>query len=399
MTDKIFRLAIHNLDYCRLLYVSNIRQTDRADNQPIIRQGISMEWIALAPTVIPLLQLAYFIGQDYYLRLMAISQQDLLDSLPVDEQANSYRVALADSHHFGRLLTLLPWQALGVLVIRDDGIRLLGCRLNGQQLDLQFAVEPKNLAIVRADSFHSRFWLKCGQAEVAIYCAPNEKPAQRWWKSRKLSADIGSNNQQLANIYQRLYPGGELPLPFQDSLKSWGTLKSEAFAIESNPAAMRMVIAFFILLLYAVIDWMANPLTVLNWGLWPWLAILIPLVFKPFRDNMVKNQVPETESNVLAILVTLALIGAWFPASKHLGYWTSPDLTPVAYELQDDLVLHDPQQQLADIDYSRYYPYWQQFTIGKTVWIPATRGPLGMQIANLEPMRSEMRQFYRAHGM
>lgn len=354
---------------------------------------MEFNFISSAQLLLGLVAVAIELYKQRCVRHMRRRQNELMNALPEPQRATSFRVGIADHHHVHWFWRLLPYQALGVLTLDEGTIRLRGERLNGQVLDWQTPHTRDIAQVIQPSSLRPEYWLELGQQPQSVYCTASPVDGGIW---RTHLRDQRDQAQQVSQIYQHLNQTRPLP---ESLLRLMGNdLQLPTFALEKNPGSLRMLLLLAGLIAYMLIDWITNPVMVLDAGQWPWLAWPLMLLGIFVYRYLHRHAVPASESAVLSVLVALAIGAAWIPMSWRLGEWLSPGYQPVAYEYLADYALHSQNDEAPPLKLSyRARDYWNQFDFGSIHWLPVAKAPMGMYLMDPNELEQSIDQFYRQH--
>ena len=174
-------------------------------------------------------------------------------------------------------------------------------------------------------------------------------------------------------------------------------LLQEAFAIEKNPAALRVTIAFFVLLAYALLDGVFL-LGETYAGSPPVEAFVAVATVAMIAGAawMLRSRVPVGESVVIAFLAAGAAGAAAYPGLLRLNALTDMDgLKPYEYRLAAGGALQPSSAGPPELSFPHYYDYWAQFETGSIHTFELRHGGLGFYQLNIAPVEKDMRVFYR----
>jgi hypothetical protein len=288
---------------------------------------------------------------------------------------NWTRINISRPSHFARFFKLLAYEARGVLIDEGETVRVLGELSRGGRIDHRYRKDSLGLrwlgnARLADGSLH---WIAIGQGADAL----------------TISADTGLNavasRQASADIVRRIAPDLELPQS-----------AAAEFAIEKNPRSLCVVIAFFALLGFALIDGlMLNDNTLLDGKTIIAMAPFFGLLGIACYPVLTRGGVPSRESLVLCILLGNALGGAFVPLVKRADQWAAGgSRVTVVYELQSKGRFIPASSTAPEIDYSQYREYWSQFEPGSSHAFQLIHGPLGLWQLEQTQQRERLRAFY-----
>lgn len=301
-------------------------------------------------------------------RAMKKSQDMLAQEL---KGRHYWRINLARPAFYRSWLRFLPFEAKGVLI--DDGERLCikGFWVKGQRA-FESTFDKKSATVQWLGNRH----LRAGNLHWAQLTTPRGELL--------FCADTGMyalpSREALSDIFRSVFPDYVLDAQ-----------QTADFALEKNPASVRVIALFFALLLFSLIDTfvitrfelvdaqiariVAHPLT--------WLGVVggggawMVLVYR----HLLGCGVPARESIVLGMFVTSALIGAALPLAKRADQWLASTPTQgYAYQITTPAHLEpvDPALGLPRMRFPRAREFWAQYPEGSEYQIPFLRGPLGL---------------------
>lgn len=296
-----------------------------------------------------------------------------------------HRVVVARAPHFARTFSkLLPYEARGVLVQTPDGLRVLATPQDGTRIDQCFANDNGALTwrgdtSIAGGKLH---WFSLGRGAQTLY----------------LSADTGLSNlqsrQATADIFRQIAHPAQADAP-----------PSRDFALEKNPASLLAMLAFFLLIGFAGLDGAVLNLhetvgrtaalhgSVGLAALFGGLLLAVPLYF-----GLTRTAVPARESIALALLVTMGIQLAAWPAAKRMDQWAAHEPERlIAYRLESGTHLVPLEPGPPALDFPRSKEYWAQFPRGSVHQFVLQRGALGLWQHNSEAFYARVRAFYEAH--
>jgi hypothetical protein len=201
-----------------------------------------------------------------------------------------------------------------------------------------------------------------------------------------ISADTGlnaaSSRQASADILRRIAPEFDLP---QSARKD--------FALEKNRRSLYALIAFVVLVGFAMIDGVVlNHNVLLNGKTIKTMAPLIGLLAIACYPVLTRGGVPARESWVLCMLLSIAISVAFVPLVKRADQWAAGNSTlTVIYELQEKSRFIAVNHAAPEFDYGRYREYWDEFEPGSSHEFQLIHGPFGLWQLQ-EPLMRERRQ-------
>ena len=168
------------------------------------------------------------------------------------------------------------------------------------------------------------------------------------------------------------------------------------FALERNRASRAALALIFVLIGYAIVDFLINSET---------YAVKPPAVLYVLAGVMVLlacamvlalNRVPQAESWGVSVVLGAAFAAALYPGLLRVNQLTDGEgLKPQQYRLEDYVRLKALDPQLPDLLFIDYHEYWQQFPRGSQHEFLMRKGALGFHQVDMGPVHERMREFYR----
>jgi hypothetical protein len=290
-----------------------------------------------------------------------------------------FRVSLSRPAYFMKWLKWVPFEAKGVLVFAPDIVRLRAEMPSGEKIDLSIPQAQLNVEWIGPDGVRNghRSWFRLGHASHSYYATADVR--------------IGTNprvhHEATADLCRRLAPdAGPQPLPLN------------GYALEKNPASLTVAVAFFVLLFYALFDFIANSHELVNDDRVRWLMPFMMVAAVPCYFWMTKRQVPAAESTALAILLGIVMSAAFYPAVKRVDQLLSDGPHPYEYRLAADKTLEPLGAEVPKLDYAFRDDYWAQFETGSIHTFDLLHGPMGLWQVDRSGLRNAMRDFYGRAG-
>jgi hypothetical protein len=304
------------------------------------------------------------------------AQDRLVESLGQDGVEGWVRVMISRSAHFATPFKMIGFEARGLLVNLPDRVRILAELPNGERLDRSFPKRGLGLRWIGNPGLASSnlHWIALGSGPQELM----------------VTADTGFNalqsREMTADICRRIEPSFRLP-----------ELARREFALEKNPASLGVVVLFFGLLGFAIIDGLIlnnNQLVAGGWLRW---GMPLGILFgPPVYWWLTRSQVPSRESLTLAMLVSMVAMGAYLPAIKRVDQLLAPEgVQSYAYRLETDASLEPLTAGPPPLCFHRDREYWAQFEEGSTHHFDLTHGPLGLWQLDHQRLDQELRRFYR----
>lgn len=297
---------------------------------------------------------------------------------------------------------LWPVEGAGVLVHGPGGVRVLAETWAGGRLERAFPGLP---VVVRWrprgwSSAFRKIWMTLGPTgQELLVCAADSLGTPRAFQANR-------------PLYELLATGRPIPPRAQGPGE---------YALDRHPRAQWVVVAFFALLAYGLIDgYFTNPLDLLNrraligpaagvlvlgLGLGLWMA-----------QGLTRSGVPRADARGLALMWVLALVGAGLPALKRLDAALAGQPVTITYRLEGGGRLHAvvpdgvmPDGVMPDgvvpdgavlgsapppLNYSRVAEYWAQFAEGSEHEFSLWHGPLGLWQLDNTALWAKTRAFY-----
>ncbi len=169
------------------------------------------------------------------------------------------------------------------------------------------------------------------------------------------------------------------------------------FALEKNPWALGVVVLFFLLAAYTVIDgfvligetYVTRPAyeVFATGGL---LAAIVAARLLRARG------VPNLESAVLGVLLGAATGCALYPGALRLNQWTdSSGLHVYTYRSQGQGRFTPLDESLPELHFDDYPEYWREIGVGEHQDFEFRRGGLGFYQLNMAPIHDAIVEHYR----
>ena len=168
------------------------------------------------------------------------------------------------------------------------------------------------------------------------------------------------------------------------------------FALEKNPHALAVVIAFFVLFLYALGDTFVFGHEIYAdqppYPLFVAAGILAAIAAALWLR---RAQVPVAESLGVALLFGGALGAAFYPGALRINALTDVEgLQYYEYQLTPALTLSPFSAGLPTLAFPRYADYWSQLKAGSVHYFELRRGGLGFYQLNMQPVEQTLREYY-----
>jgi hypothetical protein len=177
-------------------------------------------------------------------------------------------------------------------------------------------------------------------------------------------------------------------------------LASASFALEKNPSSLAVVIAFFVLLLYALADtFVLGHETYTDAP--PVSAFVAAGVLATVAAAlwMLRARVPTAEGMVVALLFGAAFGAAGYPGALRINAITDGEgLHKYQYRLTPERQLEPLTAGLPTLAFPKYYEYWEQFQPGSHHEFELRKGGLGFYQLNMQPVNAVLRRFYETRN-
>ncbi len=304
-------------------------------------------------------------------------QNELVTSMPAIENRRWFRINLSRPAHFATMFKILGFEAKGLLVDTADGIRVMAQLGTGEKIDRTYSKDALDLQWLGNKKLASAniHWMSVGAAEQKLM----------------ISADTGFNavtsRETLADICRNIQPHFLLP----DVAKT-------DFALEKNPASLGIVVSFFTLIAFALIDGIfLNHYSLISLGNAVWGIVFLSLASIPCYFFLTKNRVPSRESLSLSSLLVVGLLVAFVPAVMRIDQLLSTNgKQNYDYKLQLPAFLDPVDVTAPHLKFPRLKEYWAQFDDNSKHKFLLLHGPLGLWQADYSSLDEATRQFYSA---
>lgn len=180
------------------------------------------------------------------------------------------------------------------------------------------------------------------------------------------------------------------------SPQSGGPLADAGYALEKNPRALAVVIAFFVLLFYALGDtFVLGHETYADQPPYRFFLAAGILAAGAAALWMRRAHVPWAEGLGVALLFGGALGAAVYPGALRVNAFTDVDgLRSYEYQLSADLKLSPLTAGLPVLAFPRYADYWSHSKTGSVHTFELRRGGLGFYQLNMLPVEQTLREYY-----
>lgn len=304
------------------------------------------------------------------------SQNKLIESLGSGDYINWFRVKVSRPAYFRRRLKLLGCEGRAVLINTADTIRVVAELDKGQIFDRSYPKTDLNLQWIGNPGLASAnmHWISVGSNDDLLM----------------ISADTGlyalPSRESTSDMCRMFAPEFKLP----------GVAKCD-FALEKNVASLLLIVMFFVILAYALLDGVIfNDYELINSPRSvKWLFPVIMLCAIPTYFLLVRGKVPSRESLALSVLFVLALELACIPSIKRIDQLLAVDgVQTYDYKLtvgtRFDAVVKGPPT----LKFSHVKEYWAQFEPDSIHRFELVHGPLGLWQLKHTALDPKIRAFY-----
>lgn len=304
-------------------------------------------------------------------------QNELVASAPQFGSGRWFRINISRPAYFATLLKLIGFEAKGLLIDIDDSVRVMGQLSSGEKIDQTYAKEALELQWLGNKKLASAniHWISVGANDEKLM----------------VSADTGFNaltsRESLADICRNIQPQFQLP-----------NVAKNDFALEKNPASLGIVISFFALIAFALVDGIfLNHYSLISLGKAMWIAVFLTLSSIPCYLFLINKNVPSRESLTLSSLLVAGLMLAFVPAIMRFDQLLSHNgPQSYGYKLQLPAYLDPINVTAPHLKFPQLKEYWAQFEENSTHKFTLLHGPLGLWQADYSTLDEATRQFYNA---
>ena len=169
------------------------------------------------------------------------------------------------------------------------------------------------------------------------------------------------------------------------------------FALEKNPWTLGVVVLFFLLVAYTMIDgFVLVGETYVTRPAYEVFAIGGLVATIVVVRLLRAGGVPNLESGVLGILLGAAIGGALYPGALRLNQWTdSSGLHVYTYQSQGEGRFIPLGESLPELHFDDYPEYWRKFGVGEHQDFELRRGGLGFYQLNMASIHDAIVEHYR----
>lgn len=163
---------------------------------------------------------------------------------------------------------------------------------------------------------------------------------------------------------------------------------STGFALEKNPWTLGVVVLFFLLVAFTMIDgfvligetYVTRPI----YEVFAFGGLMAAIVSTRLLRA---RSVPSLESTVLSILLGVGISCALYPGALRLNQWTdNSGLHVHTYQSQGRGRFTPLDESLPELHFDDYPEYWRQFGVGEHQGFELRRGGLGFYQLNMAPI-------------
>jgi cytochrome bd-type quinol oxidase subunit 2 len=168
------------------------------------------------------------------------------------------------------------------------------------------------------------------------------------------------------------------------------------FALDKNPRALAVVVAFFALFFYALGDtFIFGHETYVEQPPYPYFIAAGILAAIATAVGLRRAQVPIAESLGVALLFGGALGAAFYPGALRVNALTDAHgLRNYEYQLGPALTLSPLSDGLPTLAFPRYADYWSYQKAGSVHSFELRRGGFGFYQINMHPVEQTLHDFY-----
>jgi len=294
-----------------------------------------------------------------------------------------FAVRLCDPARFRRFWKFFPWNRAGILLVGEQEATLVVDDPDGDQLLLRYPRVPEFFGWIGR-----KFW-----PNGNLYWLLMENAGQAWYVTSETGVTIFGSKLGTRKIYDTVrgeFPEGELSaLP--------GAVD---FALEKHPLSLGMLVLFFVLLVYALLDgFFINEEVYVHFPFLS-LTVLTGVVVAGVCGLLVyKSRVPNAIGLVLALMLAAAAGGSLYPGLLRLNQLTSA-LPPQPYSYRVDfelqrLVPFDPDLPVISYPMAATSAYWLTRDLQSPYPVELRKGGLGFYQINMTPIYNHVGEFYR----
>jgi len=172
---------------------------------------------------------------------------------------------------------------------------------------------------------------------------------------------------------------------------------SAGFALEKNPWSLGVLVLFFLLVAYTLVDAfvLIGEIYVTRPAYEAFAAGGLVAAIVATRLLRARG-VPNLESSVLGVLLGTAIGCAVYPGALRLNQWTdSAGLRIHTYQSQGQGRFTPLDESLPELHFEDYPEYWREFGAGEDRDFELRRGGLGFYQLNMAPILDDIAAYYR----
>jgi hypothetical protein len=325
-----------------------------------------------------LLYLAVFalIGYIYIKERQSKKAQDkLIDALDKNACINWFRIRISRPAFFRRTMKMVGSEGRAVLINMADQVRIVAELGKGEMLDRLYSKSDLNLQWLGNPGLYSAnmHWISLGRDDDALI----------------VSADTGINamtsRESTADICRMIAPEFQLPVEAKQD-----------FALEKNKSSLTLIVLFFLVVAYAILDGLyfsQHELINLDRAMLFMPSILI-FAF-PAYLLLVRGKVPSRESIVLTMLFVFALGFSFIPFIKRMDQSLAADgLQTYDYKLISDTRLESVKEGPPDLNFQGAKEYWAQYEKDSIHQFQFVHGPFGLWQLEQKMLNEKYDAFY-----
>ena len=321
-----------------------------------------------------LILLVVIVASFLQLRRAKKFQEELVQSVVKDSKGSWYRVKVSRPNFFKRKMKLTGFEAGGVLVDEPEQIRVVALTKKRETIERVYPKTDLRLSWLGNPGIASSnmHWIALGEGQEQLM----------------ITGDTGFNALQsreaTADLCRRIQPDFSLP---ENATKD--------FALEKNKASLGIVVLFFFLGLYALIDGVIlNKNELLNFRL---INLLMPALFVfaiPAYYIAVRAKVPSRESLALSIFLVMGLELASIPIAKRIDAALSDGAKSYDYILVSGTRLVAVNAGPPPLTFRKPPEYRAQFDQGSVHQFNLIHGPLGLWQLDHATLTPKVTAFY-----
>jgi|GEM_PF-5826731 len=295
----------------------------------------------------------------------------------------SFPVRACNEKRFLKTLKLFPWDLTGQLFIGQDNATLLLVDKHNKGIKRTLTYAKSNLRWIG-----QKFW-------------PNGK-----WHWFSVLADGQTYYLTSESGLTVINSGKSTRTIFDNLVNRFGSNATaieeppEPFSLDKHPVSLAMLIIFFSLVAYGILDtFFINEEEYITYP-FLWLSLLaggVVLILSMFWA--LAGKIPKAEASVLAILLALAAGCCIYPGMLRLNQVTAETgPIPYVYRVQYENNLLAPNDQLLpqiNLNMKMHKEFWQEIGPEEAFIVELRKGGLGFYQVNMTPIYDQLQAFYR----